>query len=179
MKTLLEEAQDVIAKEKSREKRILKNKLSEPTARNIVKRFIESLDKFPIAIELISTARKVSHDTFLTAIYTVDYYELNIGSKFANLMQYEVPASRDGGAIIETMYCAWAIKFTNIFGHDIYFIPYSDPKKGFACTVIDPNLDEEDEGKDFFNHDINKHFAVGIIANHLREAKQGNQKNGS
>jgi hypothetical protein len=168
---LMDEAHALILKEEKEKLRSQKGKLSKFIEKEIIKNFIINTEKYPNVIELISTARGLSPLAIYCSNETdfkVEFFELNIGSEDVSLMQYETPASRDHGAIIETMYCAWAIRFTNIFGYDIYFIPYLDFNKGFACTLLNQEVDEELGGKHFFPQDISRVLAIEIIADHLR-----------
>ena len=165
MTSLLEEVEQLLAKQNTKEPGSFE--------KGILETFKTAFKDFPIAMELIASMHSIDmslpDSDFITTILNesedgVKYYEQNIGNSFANLMQDETSASRDGGAIMEPMYCAWAIKFPNVFGYDIYFVPYNDTKNSFACIVIDPSIDDEEESwKKFFRHDISRKHAIEMI----------------
>lgn len=144
----------------------------------ILNRFKKNLGNFPIALELICKSidftQDLTNEKQLLAFISrsesgVMFYEEDLGTPKARLMQEVIQASRDQGATLENKYSAWAIKYADVYGYDIYFIPYTDPKRGFATVVIDPTKKDDEAGwKKFFPHDIGKNFAVEMIAKQLR-----------
>lgn len=174
MTSLLEEADLILAKQKT--------KKSGAFERDIIKVFKAVYKDFPVSMELIASMFEIDitlpDEDFIATILNesedgVHYYEINIGNESVNLMQNEATASRDRGTTMETMYCAWAIKFPLVFGYDIYFIPYNDTKNSFACIVIDPNVDDEEESwKRFFRRDISRKFAVDMIVGYKNKLNQ-------
>jgi hypothetical protein len=177
MPSLLDEALALKAKKAAkaeREKRKGKTSLSQ----ELIERLRIHLKNMPNTFEMLYTYYDVNIGFTEEEIVEIVlenrdsdpmFYEINIGDPSANLIQEKNMASRDQGCTTEPMYQAWAIKFANVYGLDVYFIPYHDPKKGFAITVRDIDLADQDEDSatTFFPHDIYKKFAISQMAKHV------------
>ncbi len=176
MTSLLQEAVALKARRNAKEERE-KNRgkvLDFPQA--LLEKLKREIKNMPNAFELLYTYYGVNMDLNIDKVIEIvlsnresdpRFYDINIGDPSATLIQENHMASRDEGATLEPMLQAWAIKFPDVYGLDIYFIPYNDPKKGFAITVIDTAVLDEDEATIFFPHDIYKKFAINQIAKHL------------
>ena len=172
MTSLLQQA--ILLKEKKDAKADRKNKKGKTSlSQEILNRLKRDLKNMPIILELISTYYNVNIDFTVDEVVDIvlkmresdpRFYEINIGDESTSLIQEKHMASRDRGCTTEPMYQAWAVKFAGIYGLDIYFIPYTNPKRGFAITVFDLKVKDEDESKTFFVHDMYKKFAVNQIA---------------
>lgn len=146
------------------------------SSQKILARLKTDFKNMPIVLEMLTTFYGVNTNFNVEEIVDIvlkmresnpRFYEINIGDESANLAQEKHMASRDRGCTNEPMYQAWAIKFASVYGLDIYFIPYSDPKRGFAITVFDTSISDEDESKTFFVHDIHKKFAINQMSKYV------------
>ncbi len=175
MTSLLDEAILLKAKRKAKaDKGNTKGKTS--FSQEILARLKTDLKNMPIVLEMLTTVYGVNISFTLDEIVDIvlkmresdpRFYEINIGHESAKLVQEKHMASRDQGCTNEPMYQAWAIKFASVYGLDIYFIPYSEPKRGFAITVFDTAIKDEDESKTFFVHDMHKKFALNQMAKYV------------
>lgn len=175
MPSLLDLAVFLSAKRAAKEERgRKKGKIS--LSQEILMRLRNDLKNMPIILEMMCHYYGVNSEFGIDDIIEIllkmrdsdpFFYEINIGNENARLLQEKHMASRDHGTTNEPMYQAWAIKFASVYGLDIYFIPYTKQERGFAITVFDLEIDDEDEAKTFFPHDIYKKFAINQIAKYV------------
>jgi hypothetical protein len=163
-----------VQKSSKEERERKKGKIS--LSQEILMRLKNDLKNMPIVLEMMCHYYGVnsafSIDDIIEIVLKMRdsdpiFYEINIGSEKASLLQEKHMASRDRGTTNEPMYQAWAIKFTGVYGLDIYFIPYTKKERGFAITVFDLEIDNEDEAKTFFPHDIYKKFAINTMSKYV------------
>jgi len=131
----------------------------------ITHQLIAALPDMPVAYELLCEFFKLDARFFddiperLVKEHGVtEFYKTNVGG-LPGLMQ-EIDFD-DGGAY----YHAWGVGFL-IFDRELYFVPYKDRSKGFACSVLG-QLD-----KDLFEGDITREYAVAWVAKYLRDNKK-------
>ena len=175
MPSLLDEALALKAKKAAKENRErMKGKTS--LSQELIERLRIHLKNMPNAFEMLYTHYGVNigfTDEEIIEIVLENrdsdpmFYEINIGDESASLIQEKHMQSRDQGCTNEPMYQAWAIKFAGVYGLDIYFIPYNNPKRGFAITTIDTSVKDEDEAKSFFVHDIHRNYAIRQMAKYV------------
>ncbi len=84
---------------------------------------IDELDPEHVATEVMAV-----HDG-------IEFFRKDIGNGKIPLEQQEEIDTGSGEMVV--YYEAWAVKYENIFGMDLYFIPYKEMDKGFVCTVVD------------------------------------------
>lgn len=169
-KSLLEEAEELLAKEKM-ELAVLEN-MNLKAAINA--QFLYSLKKYPVLIELLCTWFSVNTEvseaslanTLLGLSEGTMLFTDNIGSPALQLIQEPTPVSEDGGVSTFTAYYAWAIKFSDVYGQDIYLIPYKDSNLDFAVSFCDHG---ERETYSISPKDIERMLAVSTIREYKKQ----------
>lgn len=172
--SLLDEAIELKAKRVAKEARQA-NKGKLPVPSNLLDKLKDSLKKMETVFEMLYTYYGVNTELPEDEIIEIvlknresdpRFYEIDIGDPSADLVQIKEMASRDGGATLDPMYQAYAIKFV-AYKLEIYFIPYRKSSRGFAITVIDTTVEDEEEARTFFARDIHKQFAVEIMSRYV------------
>lgn len=172
-KTLVSEAKELIEAENVRKvaQETIKAEIEEKETHKILYRLFTLLYKKSVLQEVLVYWHKESLEYLATpetmhsnlAGQVDDYNDIGeIG--YENLLMQESLGDDHGGEPY-TNYKATAVKYEDVYGRDLYIIPYKNSKNGFACRIFDNKTNQTK----FFPHDIDRQYAVEWIAEYLKK----------
>lgn len=142
------------------------DKLKKELVKNIPGRLRLYLDKMPVAKGLIAEFHEADDNNnfqylnnILNLSNDIGFFTKDLADKSGLLIQIQ---RKTADSLTE--FGTFAIEFIDIFDLSIYFVPYMDEKKGFACVVYNSSGE-----KSFFIDDIPFNAAVNWVAEYLEK----------
>lgn len=170
LKRLMDEADEILEKEKTSKLEKARNEEQSRADRIqlIADQFVLCLPHMTIIQELLFEHHKVIFDHYTPLPSDLFNMQSGIGEyDCGGGFEYDKRLYQQSDTDVDrTISMAWAISFENVFGKNVYLLPYrkyKSPSNGFACTITSNN------SYDFFPHDVPRQFAISWLADYKRK----------